>query len=158
MCGILIIDDDASIRFAMADYFGAKGYRAESGESLQEAESRLAGGHYGIVITDLCLSPRDDGEGLAIVRLVSQRYPKTACIVLTAYGSPDSEAMARRYGALAFLHKPRPMAELLAIVAGLLPAGGVCAMPSDGAGGGTLVPTHADVRDPESSSEARTTQ
>lgn len=123
MCSILIVDDDASIRFAMADYFSAKGYRADSVESREQAESRLANRHYAIVLTDLRLSPFDDAaEGLELVRLVAQRYSSsTACIVLTAYGSPDSEAAARRYGARAFLHKPRPMAELLDIVATLLP-------------------------------------
>lgn len=125
MCGILIVDDDASIRFAMADYFAAKGHRAESVASRQEAEAHLVGGHYGIVITDLCLTPAGDAEGLEIVRLVSEHHRGVVCIVLTAYGSPDSEAEARRYGASAFLHKPRPMAELLDIVSKLLP-GGVC--------------------------------
>lgn len=118
---ILIVDDDASIRFAMADYFCAKGYRAESVESREEVESRLAQGHYAVVLTDLRLNPfDDDAGGLEIVRLVGARYSGTACIVLTAYGSPDSEATARRYGACAFLHKPQPMAGLLDIVAKLL--------------------------------------
>ncbi|MBA3623124.1 MAG: response regulator [Methylibium sp.] len=131
MCGILIVDDDASIRFAMADYFAAKGLRAESVASREEVEARLADGHYAIVITDLCLTPYDNVEGLEIVRLVAERHSPIVCIVLTAYGSPDSEATARRYGAHAFLQKPRPMSELLELVARLLPAGNSCPAPDE---------------------------
>ncbi len=123
MCGLLIVDDDASIRFAMADYLSAKGYRADSVESREEAEAALASGRYAIVITDLRLTPFDNAEGLRIVRLVAERYREAACIVLTAYGAPDSEAAALRYGARAFLHKPLPLAELLSLVATLLRPG-----------------------------------
>lgn len=128
MRAILIVDDDASIRFAMADYFNAKGYRAESVESREEAEARLLEGCYAVVITDLCLTPFDDVAGLEIVRLIAQQYSQTSCVVLTAYGSPDSEAHARRYGAHAFLHKPQPMAKLLDIVEGLLARGDGCSV------------------------------
>lgn len=130
MCGILIVDDDASIRFAMSDYFSAKGLRAHSVASIEEVEPQLASGHYAIVITDLCLTQSGGAEGLEIARMISERHSTTVCIVLTAYGSPDSEATALRYGASAFLHKPRPMAELLDMVSKLLPAGGACAAAS----------------------------
>jgi len=130
MCAILIVDDDASIRFAMADYFAAKGYRVESADSCEEVETRLAGGRYAVVITDLRLTPSDDVEGLKIVRHISERYSETICIVLTAYGSTDVEATARSYGARAFLHKPQPMARLLEIVAGLLPRGDGSCIPA----------------------------
>lgn len=126
MCGILIVDDDASIRFAMVDYFGAKGHRADSVATGEAAQAHLREGHYGVVITDLRLTPSGDAEGLEIVRLVSERYRGTVCIVLTAYGSAESEATARRHGAGAFLHKPRPMAELLEIVEQFVSPGGTC--------------------------------
>lgn len=121
MSTILIVDDDASIRFAVADYFSAKGYRAESVESRAAAESCLAERHYAIVLTDLRLDrSADESEGLEIVRLVSERFASTACIVVTAYGSPECEAMAMRCGARAFLYKPQPMADLLQLVRNLL--------------------------------------
>lgn len=127
MSGILIVDDDASIRFAVADYFSAKGYRAESVESLEAAESCLAERHYAIVLTDLRLNQSaDESEGLKVVRLVAERFAATACIVITAYGSPESEATAMRCGARAFLHKPQPMSDLLDLVKNLLLPGSIC--------------------------------
>ena len=70
---ILIVDDDASIRFAMADYFNAKGYLAESVDSCGAAEARLASRHYAVVLTDLRLDPLDGGaEGLQVVRLITE--------------------------------------------------------------------------------------
>lgn len=124
MSAILIVDDDASIRFAVADYFSAKGFRAESVESREAAESCLAERHYAIVLTDLRLNrSADESEGLAVVRFISERCAATACIVVTAYGSPESEATAMRCGARAFLHKPQPMADLLDLVTNLLGPG-----------------------------------
>lgn len=120
--GILIVDDDASIRFAMADYFAAKGFRSKGVESRVDAELQLCDGNYAVVITDLRLTPHDDAEGLEIVRLVAQRHPGVDCIVLTAYGSPANEETAARYGASAFLNKPQPMGEVLGIVNALLAA------------------------------------
>jgi DNA-binding response OmpR family regulator len=40
--------------------------------------------------------------------------------MLTAYGSPENEAEARRRGAHAFLHKPLPLASIAAAMRALL--------------------------------------
>jgi CheY-like chemotaxis protein len=41
-------------------------------------------------------------------------------VLLTAYGSPEIEAEARRLGVDSFLHKPKPLTEVAEVVAGLL--------------------------------------
>ena len=127
MTTVLIVDDDASIRFAMADFLGAHGIAAACAASREEAQAMLEAAHYEVVITDLRLTPFDDAEGLRIVRLLGERYEDTACIVLTAFGSAETEAYARRHGAKAFLHKPLPMKQLLQIMTTLLPV-----RPGDG--------------------------
>ena len=135
MTTVLIVDDDASIRFAMADFLGAHGIAAACAASREEAQAMLEAGRYEVVITDLRLTPFDDAEGLRIVRLLGERYEDTACIVLTAFGSAETEAYARHYGAKAFLHKPLPMKQLLQIMTALLPAppGGEQAISSEAA-------------------------
>ncbi len=72
-------------------------------------------------------------RGPGDVPLIAERHRGTACIVLTAYGSPDSEAAERRHGPSAFLHKPRSMAELLDLVVRPLPAEGACATSAENA-------------------------
>jgi ActR/RegA family two-component response regulator len=48
--------------------------------------------------------------------MVQEQCPETRIIVLTAYGSADVEATAQTSGADAFLHKPKPLAEVARIV------------------------------------------
>jgi DNA-binding NarL/FixJ family response regulator len=51
-------------------------------------------------------------DGLQLTRQVRQEWPETRTIILTAYGAPETERVARRIGVDAFLHKPAPLADL----------------------------------------------
>jgi DNA-binding NtrC family response regulator len=65
-------------------------------------------------------SEADRTEGLQIVEWVRARSPSTPVLILTAYGSPDVERMARERGVAAFLHKPTPLPALERLVSDLL--------------------------------------
>lgn len=113
---MLVVDDEKTITFAIQNYFTRGGYRVDCAQELEEAEALLANVHYDVVIADLRLTGVHGSEGLEIVRSVRERYPKTRVILLTAYGSPEIEAAAVRYGVDSFLQKPRPLAELAQVV------------------------------------------
>jgi DNA-binding NarL/FixJ family response regulator len=55
-------------------------------------------------------------EGLAIAAHVREHCPRTRVVILTAYGSPATETEARALGVDAFIHKPKPLAELARVV------------------------------------------
>jgi DNA-binding NtrC family response regulator len=120
---LLVVDDEDAIRFAMREYFTALGYRVACSRDVTEAKARLAGASYGIVIADLRLSSRRESEGLEIVSYVREHYPSTRIVLLTAYGSAEVEAEARKRGAHAFLQKPQPLPEVARILCEL-PEGG----------------------------------
>lgn len=117
---ILIIDDEEAIRRSMTVYFAAFGYEVDAAETLVEAEELVLGTEYDVVITDLSLARAQGHEGLEIVRFVRENWPRTATVILTAYGSADVEKRARELGVDCFIHKPVALAKLVEEVRRLL--------------------------------------
>jgi DNA-binding response OmpR family regulator len=116
---ILIIDDEAAIRFALSDYFRECGWAVDSAAEKEEAEALLAHTEYAVVIADLRLTGIYGIEGLDIIQCSRHLRPETRVVLLTGNGTPEIEAEARRRGADAFLHKPLPLPELERVVADL---------------------------------------
>lgn len=117
---ILVMDDEEPIRFAMKEYFETFGYRVDCARELEEAEALLTHITYAVVIADLRLTGIYGAEGLGLVALVREQRPQTRIVLLTAYGSPEVEAEARRLGVDSFLRKPKPLPDLAQIVCNLL--------------------------------------
>ncbi|HTY42419.1 MAG TPA: response regulator [Thermoanaerobaculia bacterium] len=117
---ILIVDDEEPILFAMREYFATKGYAVDCARETQEAEALLAKNRYALAILDLRLSGTPGAEGLDVIASVRARSRETRIILLTAYGSREIEAEARRRGADAFLQKPKPLAEVAQIASTLM--------------------------------------
>ncbi len=120
---ILVVDDEESILFAMRNYFDHLGYDVDCAREREEAEALLGSVEYACVIADLRLSAAHGADGLEVLAQVRQRCPATRIIILTAYGSPAVETEARRRGVDAFLHKPRPLADVARVVKGLVGGG-----------------------------------
>ena len=117
---LLLIDDEEPILFALREYFTAYGYDVDCAREMEEAEALLANVPYAGVIADLRLTGSHGAEGLEIIGYVRERCPWTRIIILTAYGSPEVEAEARRRGVDSFLHKPKPLPEVAQIVYALV--------------------------------------
>lgn len=113
---ILLVDDEESILFALRRYFTRLGFEVACARELEEAEALLANDDYAVVIADLSLTDNGSTEGLEVIRFSRLRSPETRVILLTAYGSPEIEREAMRRGIDAFLHKPKPLPEIAAIV------------------------------------------
>ena len=117
---LLIVDDEAAIRFALSEYFRGNGWTVDSAAEKEEAEALLACMEYAVVIADLRLTGFSGVEGLDIIQLSRHLRPETRVVLLTGNGTPELEAEARRRGADAFLHKPLPLARLEAVIASLV--------------------------------------
>jgi two-component system, response regulator, stage 0 sporulation protein F len=109
---MLVVDDRPTISFALSDYFGIRGWDVVCAANAAQAEAILAGRAFTVLIADLSLSEPGSTDGLELTRRVRQDWPRTRTIILTAYGTPEIERMARRIGVDAFLHKPAPLVEL----------------------------------------------
>jgi CheY-like chemotaxis protein len=117
---LLVVDDEAAIRFALSEYFRESGWAVDAAAEKEEAEALLACTEYAIVIADLRLTGIYGVEGLDIIEWSRHLRPETRVVLLTGNGTPEIEAEARRRGADAFLHKPLPLTQLEAVVDGLL--------------------------------------
>jgi DNA-binding response OmpR family regulator len=117
---LLIVDDEAAIRFALSEYFRENGWAVDSAAEKEEAEALLACTEYAVVIADLRLTGIYGVEGLDIIQWSRHLRPETRVVLLTGNGTPEIEAEARRRGADAFLHKPLPLPQLEAVVDAVL--------------------------------------
>jgi DNA-binding response OmpR family regulator len=114
---ILILDDEPAILAAMGTYLLRQGYVVDCARDRREAERLLSMHAYTCVVVDLRIGDIGRTEdGLEIVNAVRARHAGTRIVVLTAYGTPDVEAEARRRGADAFLHKPKLLREVASVV------------------------------------------
>jgi len=120
---LLIVDDEAAIRFALVEYFRGSGWTVDAASEKEEAEALLATTPYAVVIADLRLTGIHGVEGLDIVQWSRHLRPETRVVLLTGNATPEIEAEARRLGADAFLQKPLPLPQLKAIVDGLVAQG-----------------------------------
>jgi len=117
---LLVVDDEASICFSMSEYFSLHGFAVDTATETDEAERLVENNGYQVIIQDLRLGTNRDPDGLKIIKLAHQHHPETRIIVLTAYGSAEIEDEARRYGADAFLRKPKPLSQVAQVVQGLI--------------------------------------
>jgi two-component system response regulator PilR (NtrC family) len=119
---ILIVDDEQAVLATLRDYFIELKLEVDCASGLEEARSKLSRNRYAAVLTDIQLSRIGDTDGLALADFVTERFPETPLVVLTAYGSHRVEREARSRGASFFLHKPVRLEDIGQIVVGLLEA------------------------------------
>lgn len=117
---LLVVDDEESICFSMREYFSQHGYKVDTAREIEEAEGLIKATDYSVIIQDLRLGLTRRTDGIDIIKLVHKRNPETRIVVLTSYGSPETEAEARRAGADAFLRKPKPLSQVAQVVQGLI--------------------------------------
>jgi DNA-binding response OmpR family regulator len=116
---LLIVDDDPDILDALRFMLEDEGYRVQTSEKGDYAESLRDdnGGLPDLIILDVLLSGKD---GRMICRkLKSQDDTKHVPIVMIS-AHPDAERSVREVGADAFVAKPFSVDLLLDTVAGLL--------------------------------------
>src|SRR3989442_15082673 len=110
---LLIVEDEAPLRLAIAEQLADRGYRVEQAESGEVAMTKLADFAFDIIITDLRL-PGVDGS--AVVEGAVARYPHIIAIVVTGYGTVKDAVEAIKRGAWDFVSKPFQIDELLHVL------------------------------------------
>jgi DNA-binding NtrC family response regulator len=106
---VLLVEDDASVREAVAGTLRDEGYAVKTATDGQEAIDAFTPGT-DLVIADLMM-PNVDGRSL--LRWVTQNHPETAVILMTGFGTIPQAVEAIKAGAAAYLTKPLDPDELL---------------------------------------------
>lgn len=100
---ILVVDDDKNTRDGLQRAL-QRHYTVKTAESADVALALLAEPpEVDVMLSDLRMPGVD---GLGLLRRVTAQYPRTTCILLTAYGSVETAVEAMKQGAYDFLTKP----------------------------------------------------
>ncbi len=127
---VLVVDDEADLRELLEITLVRMGLDVDSAETLKEARAFLAGGDYGLVLTDMRLP---DGLGLELVRELASSNRNIPVAVVTAYGSADNAVIALKAGAFDYVCKPVVLDELRVMVQSALRMTGPAAKDAGGA-------------------------
>lgn len=120
---VLVVDDEPDIRELIDLTLVRMGLAAECVGSVAEARRALAEESFQLCLTDMRLP---DGDGLEIVRCITEQHARTPVAVITAFGSAENAVAALKAGAFDYLAKPVGLEQLRALVksAMRLPEGG----------------------------------
>src|SRR5437762_311416 len=110
---LLIVEDEAPLRTAIAEQLADRGYRVEKSDSSEPACHKLADFAFDVIVTDLRL-PCIDGS--AVVEAAVERYPHIIAIVVTGFGTVKDAVEAIKRGAWDFVSKPFQIDELLHVL------------------------------------------
>src|SRR5271166_1341663 len=100
---VLVVDDDAGMRAALEISFLRHGWRVETAAGAAEAMAKFRRGQHPLIVTDIRMP---DGDGFGVMREARALAPRTAVILLTAFGSVPDAVTAMRNGACDYLVKP----------------------------------------------------
>ena len=100
---ILVVDDDTAMREMMRLSLSKEGFDVQAASSSADALEAVSANSFEVVVTDIYLG---DGTGLEILEHCSHHCPEAKVILVTAHGTIETAASARRLGVSDYLAKP----------------------------------------------------
>jgi DNA-binding NtrC family response regulator len=110
---ILVVDDEANARSALAELLREEGYAVETAADGFKALPKLDEFAPDLVLTDLKMPGMD---GMELMKRAWEGDPERVVVVMTAYGSVDTAVAAMRQGAADYLTKPINVDELVLVL------------------------------------------
>lgn len=110
---VLIVDDEPDIRELLDLTLSRMGLKVTTAEGVTAARRALADHSFSFCLTDMRMP---DGNGLDLVREISEKYPQLPVAVITAYGKVEDAVHALKIGAFDFVSKPVDLSILRKLV------------------------------------------
>ena len=101
--GVLIVDDEFSVRDSLMHWFEKDGYRTGTAQDGKEALQRLEEAPWDVVLLDIKMPGMD---GLELQRRIRDVDPDLPIIMITAFASVESAVQALKEGAFDYVTKP----------------------------------------------------
>lgn len=111
--GILIVDDEASIRNSLSGWFKMDGYRTEVAEDAYEALKKLQDDNFDIVLVDIKMPEMD---GIELQKRIKEIDRNIITIIITAYATVETAIQAMKDGAFDYITKPIDPDELSRLI------------------------------------------
>jgi two-component system nitrogen regulation response regulator GlnG len=117
---ILIIDDDAEIRYSLGRVLSSRQYRVSEAGSGEEGVATVKKGPWpDLIFLDIRMGGMSGLEALQHIRGVN---PKQMVILMTAFGTAQTAIEAMKFGAFDYIMKPFDPAKVLALADNALKA------------------------------------
>ena len=101
---ILVVDDDAQIRYSLSRVLSSRGYQITEAASGEEGIALVKKGPFpDLVFLDVRMGTMGGIEALQHIRSAN---PKQLVILMTAYGTAQTAIEAMKFGALDYVMKP----------------------------------------------------
>jgi DNA-binding NtrC family response regulator len=113
MARILIIDDEASIRYALREILEYEKHKVEEAKDGEEGLAMLTKEDYDIALCDIKMPKMD---GLEVLTKFSELGKNTQFIMISAHGTIETAVEATKKGAYEFITKPPDLNRLLLTV------------------------------------------
>jgi DNA-binding NtrC family response regulator len=110
---VLIVDDEANARTALAELLREDGYAVETAADGFKALPKLEDFEPDLLLTDLKMPGID---GIELMKKARERDAEAIVVVMTAYGAVDTAVAAMRQGAADYLTKPINIEELVLVL------------------------------------------
>ncbi len=110
---ILVVDDEANARLALADLLREEGYKIDTAADAFKALGKMEAFAPHVVLTDLKMPGMD---GIELMEKIHSGPSPVAVVVMTAFGAVESAVSAMRKGAADYLVKPINFDELLIVL------------------------------------------
>lgn len=110
---ILLVDDDAAVRDALAQTLDLAGFTAITAGSFVAAKDHITRDFAGVILSDIRMPGRDGFHLLAYARGVDEALP---VVLLTGEGDIPMAVSAMEQGAFDFLEKPCAPGDLVAVL------------------------------------------
>jgi DNA-binding NtrC family response regulator len=109
---VLLIEDDESFAFPLAEYLADRGYNLTIVQEGRQGVSEAAKG-YASILLDLGLP---DVDGIQLIPTLKEKAPRSPIIVLTGRDEASSAVEAMKSGAYDYITKPVDLEELFLIL------------------------------------------
>jgi two-component system nitrogen regulation response regulator GlnG len=109
---ILIIDDDAEIRYSLNRVLSSRGYHVEEASSGEAGIESAREGSFQVIFLDNRMEGMSGLETLQHLRSVS---PSAMVILMTAFGTTQTAIEAMKFGAFDYIIKPFDLKKVLAL-------------------------------------------
>lgn len=107
---VLVVDDEDIIRDSISAILEKDGYQVAKAKNGAEAFEKLNSTTYDLVITDIEMPVM---RGIELLEKITERFPQTFVIIITAYASVETAVGALRKGAYDYILKPIEFDDLL---------------------------------------------
>src|SRR5471030_2906584 len=114
---VSIVDDDQSIREALASLIEAFGFDVELFSSAEEFLGSIHLERTDCLVLDIRMGGM---SGLGLQRELAARGSRVPIVFVTAHGNKNQEQIAMRAGAVAFLRKPFSAVQMLRVLSSTL--------------------------------------